>query len=400
MNETVVGPRVGERPHDVRRACLVQSQSQDASAREPAGEPPSIAVASLLLLPVQLRDLEVGTGRRDEYLVRVADARGSRRHVRASLPGLIGANGAHHQQFSQNGSLRAENSVDGLNRHIGSVGDGRDGGCAVAVADEQLLRGVEHAVLVLEKDRLQPAPDLESAASTAFRVGAPQIVQPHAIMAKCRQLLLERLPDVYADLLTTGVVEASLNTKPPGPPTTRILANLDEFTVGIWGGDNDTMQLAIAPLIEDRRFRVLKHAEVFTSVLRTLPTFAAWLEALEPISGVFPMAGLHNTLRRLVVDGAPVVTGLHAIGDSVCTTNPTLGRGLSLALWGAIDLVDSMQEHGEDWAAQAVALDGRVAEHVVPFYADQASIDFARLACFGTTSLALRLRRQMEFATE
>jgi type II secretory pathway pseudopilin PulG len=38
------------------------------------------------------------------------------------------------------------------------------------------------------------------------------------------------------------------------------------------------------------------------------------------------MAGLHNTLRRLVVDGTPVATGLHAIGDSVCTTNPTLGR--------------------------------------------------------------------------
>jgi hypothetical protein len=39
------------------------------------------------------------------------------------------------------------------------------------------------------------------------------------------------------------------------------------------------------------------------------------------------MAGLHNTMRRLVAGGAPVVTGLHAVGDSVCTTNPTQGRG-------------------------------------------------------------------------
>ena len=65
--------------------------------------------------------------------------------------------------------------------------------------------------------------------------------------------------------------------------------------------------------------------EVFTAVLRTIPTYAAWLEVMDPITGVFPMAGLHNTLRRLVVDGTPVATGLHAIGDSVCTTNPTLG---------------------------------------------------------------------------
>ena len=93
--------------------------------------------------------------------------------------------------------------------------------------------------------------------------------------------------------------------------------------------------MAVAPLAADRRFRAVRDPEVFTAVLRTIPAFAAWLEVMDPISPVFPMAGLHNTLRRLIVDGAPVVTGLHAIGDSVCTTNPTFGRGLSLALCGA-----------------------------------------------------------------
>jgi hypothetical protein len=81
-----------------------------------------------------------------------------------------------------------------------------------------------------------------------------------------------------------------------------------------------------------------------------------------------------------VVDGAAVVTGLHAIGDSVCTTNPTLARGLSLALSGAGDLLDTIAKHGDDPSAQALALDGLVADHVVPFYEDQASIDAARLA--------------------
>jgi hypothetical protein len=84
---------------------------------------------------------------------------------------------------------------------------------------------------------------------------------------------------------------------------------------------------------------------VFTAVLRTVPTYAAWLDVMDPITDVFPMAGLHNTLRRLVVDGTPVATGLHAIGDSVCTTNPTLGRGLALALSGAADLADAIGEH-------------------------------------------------------
>jgi 2-polyprenyl-6-methoxyphenol hydroxylase-like FAD-dependent oxidoreductase len=167
--------------------------------------------------------------------------------------------------------------------------------------------------------------------------------------------------------------------EPPGLLTTRIVAGLDEFTVGIWGADNGAMQLAVVPLATDRRFRTLKDPEVFTAVLRTVPTYAAWLDALDPISPIFQMAGLHNTLRRLVVDGRPVVTGLHAIGDSVCTTNPTFGRGVSLALANAADLVDSVQSHPDDWTLQALALDQLVAEHIVPFYEDQANVDYARL---------------------
>jgi hypothetical protein len=70
---------------------------------------------------------------------------------------------------------------------------------------------------------------------------------------------------------------------------------------------------------------------------------------------------------------------LAAVGDSVCTTNPTLDRGLALALSGAVDLLETLDEHRDDWTAQAAAMDARVAEHVVPFYEDQAAIDSARL---------------------
>ena len=63
---------------------------------------------------------------------------------------------------------------------------------------------------MLERDSLEPAPDVESAAAAAFRPTAPQIVQPHIVMARCRELLVERLPDVYAGLLAAGVAEAPL----------------------------------------------------------------------------------------------------------------------------------------------------------------------------------------------
>ena len=152
----------------------------------------------------------------------------------------------------------------------------------------------------------------------------------------------------------------------PAPLVTRIVVALDEFLAGKWGGDNGAVQLVVAPLAADHRFRTVRDPQVFTAVLRTIPTYAAWLDVMDPITDVFPMAGLHNTLRRLVVDGIPVATGLHAIGDSVCTTNPTLGRGLALALSGAADLADTISEHAADPAAQALALDRLVDAHVVP----------------------------------
>jgi len=371
-------------------------------------------------------------------------------------------------------------------------------GCFAAL----LLTRAGHEVLVVEKDRLELAPDIESAARSAFRSTAPHIVQPHIILARCRLLLIEHLPDVYEHLLGAGVLEAPIATlmppaladtaprpgderltmlmtrrstfdwvlqravvaqprvtvrrgvavtgltavpgepphitgvrtsegdlpadlvidaagrrspidswlkkigahssasswaecgvayfsrhyrlredvAPPGPPATRRVDAHDEFTVGIWGADNGTMQVVVAPLAMDHRFKTLRYPDVFTAVLRSISTYARWLDALVPITEVYPMGGVHNTLRRLVVDGAPVATGLAAIGDSVCTTNPTLGRGLALALSGAVDLLEVIDEYGDDWVALALAADERVADHVAPYYEDQAVIDSARLA--------------------
>gem|GEM_PF-5098159 len=166
----------------------------------------------------------------------------------------------------------------------------------------------------------------------------------------------------------------------PGLPVTRTVIALDEFLAGKWGADNDAVQLVVAPLAADRRFRTARDPAIFTAVLRTVPACAGWLDVMDPITDVFPMGGLHNTLRRLVADGSPVATGLLAIGDSVCTTNPTLGRGLALALTGAADLADTLAEYGDDPAAHALAMDRLVAAHVAPFYQDQAAIDAARLA--------------------
>ncbi|HEU0240860.1 MAG TPA: tryptophan 7-halogenase [Micromonosporaceae bacterium] len=376
------------------------------------------------------------------------------------------------------------------------------GGSAAGLFTSLLLARAGHEVVVLDRDPLEPARDVEDAAESAFRAAAPQIVQPHVVLSLCRELMLERLPDVYDDLVAAGVAQAPLSTQMapslpdrsgwpgderltllmtrratldwvlrraaaeqsgvtvrggvavtglrarpgdppyvtgvqtddgqldadlvvdatgrrspidrwltaidarptatvwaecglayysrhyrlrtdsdlPGPTATRIVAGLDEFTVGIWGEDNSTMVCLIAPMADDKRFRAVRDPDVFTAVLRTVPIYAQWLDVLEPATPIYPMGGLHNTFRRLVVDGTPVAYGLHAIGDTVCTTNPTLGRGLSLALREAADLVDELANGYDQPADLARVLHERVERQVAPFYDDQAAIDAQRLA--------------------
>ncbi len=139
------------------------------------------------------------------------------------------------------------------------------------------------------------------------------------------------------------------------------------------------MQLAIAPLAADHRFRTARRPEAFTAVLGTVPYYASWLEVLDPITDVAVMGGLHNSLRRLVVDGNPVALGLLAVGDAVCTTNPTFGRGLSLVMRTVVDLADTIAAGPTDPRAAALAMDTAIAEHVAPWFADQAATDAVRL---------------------
>jgi 2-polyprenyl-6-methoxyphenol hydroxylase-like FAD-dependent oxidoreductase len=119
----------------------------------------------------------------------------------------------------------------------------------------------------------------------------------------------------------------------------------------------------------DRRFSPARDPRAFTAVLRTVPYYADWLDALEPTTDVFVMGGLHNTPRRLVVDGRPVVLGLHAVNDAVCTTNPTFGRGISMVARTVADLVEVLAEHPDDPYRQASAMDEAVVGHIGPYYA-------------------------------
>jgi 2-polyprenyl-6-methoxyphenol hydroxylase-like FAD-dependent oxidoreductase len=95
-------------------------------------------------------------------------------------------------------------------------------------------------------------------------------------------------------------------------------------------GDNRTFAVILATPTADHELRVLRHEPVWRKAcaaiapldVMTSPGYA------RPITGVMPMGGLMNIDRT----GDPDVSGIVAVGDAFCHTDPALAYGLSFAL--------------------------------------------------------------------
>ena len=89
------------------------------------------------------------------------------------------------------------------------------GGSAAGQFTALLLARAGHEVVLLDRDPIEPAADIEAAAASAFRPAVPQFVQPHIVLPRCRLLLWQALPDVYDALLAAGAGEAPLASAMP-----------------------------------------------------------------------------------------------------------------------------------------------------------------------------------------
>lgn len=129
-------------------------------------------------------------------------------------------------------------------------------------------------------------------------------------------------------------------------PTTAIpiVAALSYLTVLAFPGDNRRFQLSIAVSIDDPLRRRLMHGQIFDRFLAEVPLTRAWLERGVPLTEPEPMAGIENRRRSLVRDGAPVVSGFLLLGDASVQTNPTTGRGISLALMQAVRFAQMLEQ--------------------------------------------------------
>ncbi len=143
---------------------------------------------------------------------------------------------------------------------------------------------------------------------------------------------------------------------------------------GVFRGDNRTFSVTLAIGTEDKELRALAGPARFDAAASLLDAARPWVDPAisEPIAEAHVMAGLVNRVRNLVVDGAPIVLGFVAVGDSLICTNPLYGRGCSLGAVQARALAAAVRAHGDDLAAIALSVHAEAQEDVLPWY--QASV--------------------------
>lgn len=150
---------------------------------------------------------------------------------------------------------------------------------------------------------------------------------------------------------------------------------------GVFPSDNGIFAVLLTVSTADPTRGALMDPEVFDRAARTFPAVAAWLALRpEPVSEVLAMGGLDNRWTALADAEGPVVTGLVGVGDATTHTNPTLGQGVSLALWAAQWVAGSAGAAADDPASFADAYHRWAGRRLRPWFDVQVATDRANEA--------------------
>jgi 2-polyprenyl-6-methoxyphenol hydroxylase-like FAD-dependent oxidoreductase len=148
--------------------------------------------------------------------------------------------------------------------------------------------------------------------------------------------------------------------------------------------DNGTWSVTLVTSAKDKELRVLHDPAIWAQAVRSLPLVAHWLDGQPIDDRVVTMARIEDRHRNLMVGGAPVATGVVAVGDAWACSNPTVGRGASIGMLQAVVLRDTIAAAGLDdpWEF-ACSFHHATAETVEPWYRDTVKADRHRLAEVG-----------------
>jgi 2-polyprenyl-6-methoxyphenol hydroxylase-like FAD-dependent oxidoreductase len=144
--------------------------------------------------------------------------------------------------------------------------------------------------------------------------------------------------------------------------------------------DDGHVAFVYALAIGDPKRGRLRDPDVFDRVAAEIDSHRRYLDAgATPVTDVLLMARLENRSRRLFDENGPIATGVVALGDAAVYTNPTLGRGVSLALAHAQQFARTVEQAVDDPVTFAGDFNAWTQAHIFPWFATQVAADGARL---------------------
>jgi 2-polyprenyl-6-methoxyphenol hydroxylase-like FAD-dependent oxidoreductase len=156
-----------------------------------------------------------------------------------------------------------------------------------------------------------------------------------------------------------------------------LLTPFDSFSLLTLPGDAGTWSVTVYISSRDQALKDLRREENWTALVAACPLHAHLLNG-EAVSELLPMSGIVDRCRRIVVDGTPVATGILPVGDALCCTNPSLGRGMTMGLMHAAGTADVIRDHLDDPVALAAEHDRMSEDRILPWYRQTVELDRAR----------------------
>jgi 2-polyprenyl-6-methoxyphenol hydroxylase-like FAD-dependent oxidoreductase len=165
----------------------------------------------------------------------------------------------------------------------------------------------------------------------------------------------------------------------PGPMSNSLAwqADLDGWQVLVFPHERGHFSVVLIRPTADAWLKDLRHEAAFDAACRAVPGLAAWTdpERASPVTDVLPGGALRNAYRgQQSRDGRPCTPGLVSVGDSVATTTPIFGRGVTTTFLQALRLL-ALLDTEPDPALVGEPFDAWCEENMLPWVADHVAMD-------------------------
>jgi flavin-dependent dehydrogenase len=167
--------------------------------------------------------------------------------------------------------------------------------------------------------------------------------------------------------------------QPPAPLPGNV-ATFDCYSILTFPSDAATWSVTVAIHARDRALRKLRDEGHWTRLVGASPLHAPLIGHAEPVTGVLAASGAVNRIRAVVRAGVPVATGVISVGDAWASTNPFLGRGMTLGLMHAAIVAEAVADHVKDPFTLALEYDRLTRQRLLPWYRNTVYLDNQRIA--------------------